>query len=330
MDSRSESARRGSAYLAWIAVCVLWGTTYLAIRIGLETIPPALLGGLRYTVAGSLLAAMLAFRGERMPPSSQWPGLALVGLLTICIGNGGVIWAEQWVPSGIAAVTVATVPFWMIGVEALMPGGDRVSAWLVLGLLVGFGGIVLLVWSDVTARGAAGHQFLLGIAALQTACVGWAAGSALSRRHARAENVLSAAAVQMVSGGVFMLIAGTLRGEWGHLAFTQRTLAAEIYLTVVGSIVGYSAYTYALKYLPTATVSLYAYANPIIAIVLGTLLLGEPFGPRVVFASLMVLAGSALVQWKGRAKTAARPPLRSGVTGRSVATTASSRRTLPG
>jgi drug/metabolite transporter (DMT)-like permease len=130
----------------------------------------------------------------------------------------------------------------------------------------------------------------------------------------------------MAFGGVFMLIAGTLRGEWAHLAFTQRTLAAEIYLTIVGSIVGYSAYTYALKYLPTATVSLYAYVNPIIAIVLGALLLGEPFGPRVVFASLMVLTGSALVQWKGRAETGARPPLRSGVTGRSVATTASSRR----
>ena len=122
----------------------------------------------------------------------------------------------------------------------------------------------------------------------------------------------------------------TLRGEWSHLAFTQRTLAAEIYLTLVGSIVGYSAYTYALRYLPTATVSLYAYVNPIIAIVLGAVLLGEPFGPRVVFASLMVLMGSALVQWKGRAKTAAPPPLRSDVTGRSVATTASSRRSLPG
>ena len=287
MNPGSESARRASAYLAWIAVCVLWGTTYLAIRIGLETIPPALLGGLRYTAAGSLLAAMLALGGERMPPSSQWPGLALVGLLTICIGNGGVIWAEQWVPSGIAAVTVATVPFWMIGVEALMPGGDRVSAWLVLGLFVGFGGILLLVWSDVTAGGAAGHQFLFGVAALQAACVGWAAGSALSRRHAREENVLSAAAMQMAFGGVFMLVAGTLRGEWSHLAFTQRTLAAEIYLTLVGSIVGYSAYTYALRYLPTATVSLYAYVNPIIAIVLGVVLLGEPFGPRVVFASLM-------------------------------------------
>jgi len=137
--------------------------------------------------------------------------------------------------------------------------------------------------------------------------VGWALGSALSRRQAREErheNVLAAAAVQMTFGGIFMLTAGTLRGEWSHLAFTQRTLAAEIYLTLAGSIVGYSAYTYALKYLPTATVSLYAYANPIIAVVLGTLLLGEPFGPRVVAASGMVLTGSALVQWRGGEKAA--------------------------
>ena len=330
MNSGSESAHRGSAYLAWIAVCVLWGTTYLAIRIGLETIPPALLGGLRYTAAAILLAAILARRGERMPSSSQWPGLALVGLLTICVGNGGVIWAEQWVPSGIAAVTVATVPFWMIAVEALAPRGDRVSMWLVVGLLIGFGGILLLVWPDVTAGGAPGHQFLIGVAALQTACVGWAAGSALSRRHAREANVLSAAAMQMAFGGIFMLIAGTLRGEWSRLAFTPRTLAAEIYLTLVGSIVGYSAYTYALKHLPTATVSLYAYVNPIIAIVLGALLLGEPFGPRVVFASLLVLGGSALVQWKGRAGAATQPSLRSDVTGRSVAVTARSRQSLPG
>lgn len=304
MNSRPEGAHRGSAYLAWIAVCVLWGTTYLAIRIALDTIPPALLGGLRYTSAGLLLALILAFRRERVPAASQWPGLALVGLLTICIGNGGVIWAEQWVPSGIAAVTVATVPFWMSGVEALTPGGDRLSTWLVAGLLVGFGGILLLVWPDVTAGGAGGHQFLIGIAALQAACIGWALGSALSRRHAREENVLAAAAMQMTFGGIFMLLAGTLRGEWSHLAFTQRTLAAEVYLTLVGSIVGYSAYTYALKYLPTATVSLYAYANPMIAMVLGALLLGEPFGPRVVGASVMVLTGSGLVQWRGLAKAA--------------------------
>ncbi len=297
---------RNFAYLAWIAVCVLWGTTYLAIRIALETIPPGLVGGLRYACAGLLLALLLALRGERLPARSQWPGLALVGLLTIVVGNGGVIWAEQWVPSGIAAVTVATVPFWMTGIEALAPDGHRLSWWLVAGLLVGFGGIVLLVWPEILARGAAGHQFLVGVVALQAACAGWSLGSAVSRRHAREENVLAAAAVQMVFGGLFMLLAGTLHGEWSHLAFTPRTLAAEIYLTLVGSIVGYSAYLYALKYLPTATVSLYAYANPIIAIILGAVLLGEPFGPRVVVASLMVLAGSALVQKRGASMGTAR------------------------
>jgi drug/metabolite transporter (DMT)-like permease len=301
----SDTGDRRTAYLAWIAVCVLWGTTYLGIRIALETIPPALVGGLRYTAAGTLLIGILSARGEGMISPSHWRGMALIGLLTICIGNGGVIWAEQWVPSGIAAVTVATVPFWMVAIEAFARDADSLSMRLVLGLLGGFGGILLLVWPDVAAGNAAGHQFLIGILALQIACVGWALGSALSRRHARKENVLSAAAMQMLFGGLFMLAAATVRGEWSHLVFTRRTMIAEIYLTLVGSIVGYSAYTYALRYLPTATVSLYAYANPVIAMVLGALVASEPFGPRVIFASLMVLTGSALVQWREKQKDAA-------------------------
>ncbi|HKC56349.1 MAG TPA: EamA family transporter [Vicinamibacterales bacterium] len=303
--SAEASARTRTAYLAWLTVCVLWGTTYLGIRVALETIPPALLGGLRFTVAGLLLIAVLAARGEAMIARTQWRGLALIGFLTVCVGNGGVIWAEQWVPSGIAAVTVATIPFWMIGMDALTRDGDPLSTRLVIGLLVGFAGILLLVWPDITTGTAEGHRFLLGILALQIACVGWAIGSAISRRHARSENVLSAAAMQMTFGGLFMLAAATLRGEWSHLAFSPRTLVAEIYLTLAGSIVGYSAYTYALRHLPTATVSLYAYANPVIAMVLGAVIAGEPFGPRVVLASLMVLTGSALVQWREKRKAAA-------------------------
>jgi drug/metabolite transporter (DMT)-like permease len=286
---------RGTAYIAFLTVCVLWGTTYLGIRIALETIPPGLVGGIRYTIAGILLAGILAARGERIPATATWGGLALIGLLTVCIGNGGVIWAEQSVPSGVAAVTVATVPFWMIGVETLRGDSDPISLRLVLGLLVGFAGILLLVWYDIVG-GASAREFLVGIIALQLACIGWAIGSTLSRRHARDENVLMAAALQMLFGGIFMLAAGTLHDEWSHLAFNAQTIAAETYLTVFGSIVGYSAYTYALKYLPTATVSLYAYANPVIAVVLGAVLLGEPFGVRVVMATLMVLGGSALVQ----------------------------------
>jgi len=260
--------------------------------------------------AGILLTGVLAARGERIPAPRSWGNLALIGLLLVCIGNGGVILAEQWVPSGVSAVTVASMPFWMLGVEALRGDRDPLSTRLVAGLLVGFAGILLLVWPDV-AGGSGGHQFLIGIVALQVACVGWAIGSTLSRRHAPDESVLMAAALQMLFGGVFMMIAGTLDGEWRRLAFNARTIAAESYLTIFGSIVGYSAYTYALKYLPTATVSLYAYANPVIAVVLGAALLGEPFGVRVVGSTVMVLAGSALVQRGGHGE---RQPRRHEVT----------------
>ena len=286
-----------TAYLAWLAVCLIWGTTYLAIRIALETIPPALVGGLRYTIAGAILAAVLFLRGERLPPTSYWGGLALVGGLMIAIGNGGVIWAEQWVPSGFAALLVAASPFWMAGIEALLPAGERLTVRTVGGLLIGFSGIVILVWPDLTVGGSQGRQFAVGVGALQIACLGWALGSSYSRRHGRGENALGAAALQMIFGGVIMLIAATILGEWPHLTFTPRTFAAELYLLLIGSLLGYPAYVYALKHLPVSTVSMYAYINPVIAVLLGTILLDEPFGPRVILAAALVFVGSAVVRW---------------------------------
>ena len=294
------------AYVAWLAVCLVWGTTYLGIRIALETIPPALLGGIRYVAAGAVLAVMLRARGERLPGPAHWNGIALLGFLMIVLGNGGVIWAEQWVPSGIAAVVVAGAPFWMTGIEAVLPGGERLTVRGVTGLLIGFTGILMLVWPNLTAGGELGRQFVIGVVALQIAEVGWALGSSYSRRHARNENALGSAALQMLFGGLFMLLAATVRGEWADLSFTWRTGLAELYLIVFGSLVGYSAYVYALKHLPVSTVSLYAYINPVIAVVLGTLLLSEPFGLRVVIASAIVFAGVAVVRYQGRAGVAAR------------------------
>jgi drug/metabolite transporter (DMT)-like permease len=294
------------AYLAWIAVCLLWGTTYLGIRVALETIPPATVGALRYLVAGAMLAIILRMRGEPLPGPTHWWGLALLGFLMIGIGNGGVIWAEQWVPSGVAAVVVAASPFWMAGIESVLPKGERLSLQGAIGLVIGFLGILVLVWPDLTIGGDRGRQFAVGVVALQLACIGWALGSAYSRRHAREENALGAAAVQMIFGGLIMAVAATIRGEWTHVTFTWRTASAELYLILFGSLVGYSAYMYALKHLPLSTVSLYAYVNPVIAVVLGTMLLGEPFGWRVVVAPIVVFAGIAVVKVRGRAELAAR------------------------
>lgn len=243
---------------------------------------------------------MAAFRarGEALPPLSSWPRHALLGVLLIGLGNGGVVFAEQWVPSGIAAVIVGSAPFWMAAFEAMLPGGERITARVIAGLTVGFGGLVLLVWPDLTVGGATGRQFAWGLVLLQVACIGWSLGSSYSRRQPAAENPLGASAVQMLLGGIVMLALATLRGEWANLAFTPRALWAELYLIVVGSLAGYSAYIYALKHLPISTVSLYAYINPVIAVILGAALLDEEFGWRIAIASTVVLAGVAIVRTK--------------------------------
>jgi drug/metabolite transporter (DMT)-like permease len=288
------------AYFAWLIVCLVWGTTYLAIRVALETIPPGLIGGMRYTAAAIVLVSLLRVGRVALPSTSQWVGLAMTGCLMIGLGNGGVIWAQQWVPTGIAAVVVASTPFWMTAVEGLLPSGERLSRRITAGLLVGFSGIVLLVWPDLTLGGARGRQFAAGVAALQIACLGWALGSSYSRRHARDENPWGASAMQMLFGGLMLIAIGTVRGEWMQLSFSARSLVAELYLTVAGSLGGYTAYTYALQHLPVSTISLYAYVNPVIAVALGTLWLGEPFGWRVLAAAAMVFAGIGIVRIGGR------------------------------
>jgi drug/metabolite transporter (DMT)-like permease len=189
---------------------------------------------------------------------------------------------------------VSTTPFWMAGIERLLADGERFTARRLLGLAVGFVGVVMLVWPEI--RPGTGTAFLGGVLATQLACCGWSIGSSYSRRRASGENVLAIAATQMVFAGLFLAILATARGEWRALHFTNRTLAAITYLTIAGSIVGFSAYGYALKHLPVSTVSLYAYINPVIAVILGSLVLREPFGARIAVACAVVLAGTALVR----------------------------------
>jgi drug/metabolite transporter (DMT)-like permease len=295
---RTSSPTRARAYAAWVFVCLVWGTTYLGIRIALETIPPLLMGGIRYLVSGLVMIAILAARGERLPRIHMWPALMLLGLLMLGFGNGGVVWAEQTVPSGLTAVLVAMSPFWMVGIDALTPHGERLTLRRVAGLAIGLAGIVMLVWPEIRLDN--GRAFVIGVIAAQIACLGWALGSIYARRRghtdARDESVLVTAAYEMLFGGLFLFLAGSARGELGWLAFNNRTAAALAYLIVFGAIAGFTAYAYALKHLPVATVSLYAYVNPVIAVVLGTLVLREPFNARMAVAAAVVLAGMALVR----------------------------------
>jgi drug/metabolite transporter (DMT)-like permease len=292
-----DSRQRRNAYLAWITVCLVWGTTYLAIRIALESIPPLLMAAMRYTTAGTLLAAMLRARGERLPGVRAWPSLFVLGVLLLGFGNGGVVWAEQTVPSGLTAVLVATSPFWITGIDVTL-GGEALTRRRWLGLLIGFVGIVGLVWNDLQLGDR--RAFLVGVIAAQIACVGWAVGSLYARRRghsdAREENVLATAAFEMLFGGLALFGAAAVHHEYGSLTFSARSTAALAYLIVFGAVVGFTAYAYALKHLPVATVSLYAYINPVIAVFLGVLILNEPFGMRDIIAATVVFGGVALVR----------------------------------
>jgi drug/metabolite transporter (DMT)-like permease len=225
--------------------------------------------------------------------------LTILGILLLGFGNGGVVWAEQSVPSGLAAVLVATCPFWMVGIDVLMPGGEALTRRRMAGLVIGFGGIVLLVWPEIQV-GPSGREFMNGVIATQIACLGWATGSAYARRRghgeAKNENVLATAAFEMLFGGLVLLGLGMVRHEAARLVFTPRTASALAYLVFVGAIGGFTAYAYALKHLPVATVSLYAYINPIIAVILGTLILNEPFSARMAVSAAIVLTGMALVR----------------------------------
>ena len=295
----TTARQRRLAYLSWITVCVVWGTTYLGIRVCLDTIPPWLMGGFRWLAAGALLAAYVVASGESLPGRDRWGGIALLGFLMLGLGNGGVVVAEQWVPSGLAAVMIASNPFWMSAVEAAIPGGERLRANIIVGLIIGFTGIVVLVWPDLTLAGASGRGFLAGVIALQIASIGWSLGSAYSRRHVRTDHVLGTTACQMLAGGIFMTAAGTIRGEWSHLSFNATTTWSLVYLSTVGAIGGFVAYTYALRHLPVSFVSLYAYINPIIAVTLGVLILHESFDSRMAVAAALVFCGVAIVRWTG-------------------------------
>ena len=283
------------AYLAFLTVCIVWGTTYVAITVALESVPVLLVAGLRWMFAGVVMSALMLASGRGLPGPRLWGPLALLGFLMNVLGNGFVVYAQQYVASGLTAVLIATTPFWTALVERFLPNGERFTTRALIGLGLGFSGIVVLVWPELTNGDAGGRAFIGGVIAIQLACVGWVFGTAYARRHELGDNPFRSTALQMVFSGIMLLAAATLNGDWRQLSFTPRTVAAMLYLSIAGSLVAYSAYIYAIQHLRLSLVSLYAYVNPMIAVTLGTLLLAEPFTPRIAVAGVLVLGGTMLV-----------------------------------
>jgi len=287
------------AYAAFITVCLIWGTTYFAITVALDTVPVLLLAGLRWMFAGVVMSALMLATGRGLPRPALWGPLLLLGFLMNVVGNGFVVYAQQYVASGLTAVLIATTPFWSALIERLLPSGERFSRRALTGLGLGFTGIVILVWPEMTNGGAGGRAFIVGVIAIQLACVGWVIGTSYARRHELGDNPFRSTALQMVFSGTMLLTAATINGDWSHLSFTPRTIVAMLYLSIAGSLVAYSAYIYAIQHLPLSLVSLYAYINPMIAVTLGTLFLAEPFSTRIGISAALVLAGTWIV---GKAK----------------------------
>ena len=290
---------RTLALAAFAVVCLVWGTTYLAIRIAIETIPPLALTAIRFIIAGLVMAAIAVWRGEKLPRDGHTlANLALVGFLMVGMGNLAVVWAEQWVPSGLAALFVATAPFWMVVIEAFRSHGERLDLPSGIGMLLGFAGVAMLV-----TPGGAGPSwngwFLAGALAIQVGSIAWQLGSVRGKYNLQHVPLMASASLQMLFGGVIVGVVSLAIGEPARFVISVRTFLALAYLTLFGSVLAYSAYVYALAKLSTTKVSLYAYINPVVAVILGWLILDEALTPMSVAAMIIILGGVALVQSAG-------------------------------
>jgi drug/metabolite transporter (DMT)-like permease len=295
--------------MALVAVCFFWGTTYLAIRMSLESFPPLVLVCARYVISGSLMLGAIALRGGRMPRGRDLRAACLSGMLVLGIGNGCLVFAELWVPSGLACLILTISPFWMVGIEALLPGGEPLHLPSIVGMIVGLAGASLLF-----APGLSTHSFntnlLSGFLILQLGMAGWSFGSIYQRRQAcSAHSVVISAVQQLAAGLAIVPLTLIFREHPVHWSF--RGVAAILYLVAFGSIVGYSAYVYALDRLPVAIVSIYPYINSVVAVTLGWMVYRERFGVREGAAMAVIFTGVALVKRYSR-PAPAREPLKAG------------------
>ena len=294
------------AYLALAAVCFFWGTTYLGIRIALEWLHPLQLMSLRYLISGAAMLVVAFFTKAHVPAGRELLYTSLFGVITIGLGTGSLAFAELWIPSGMAALIISMQPFWMVSLEALIPGGDRLHGPTILGMLVGVAGTALLVGPIAVQQGFGGPM-LKSFLILQLGCSGWSLGSILHRRQTTRTHPVVSAALQQLATGLFFLVPALIVLKSHPPAWSWRGASAIVYLAVFGGIVGYSAYIYALSNLPVSIVSIYTYINPIIALWVGWLFYRESIGPREIIAMIVIFAGVALVRRFSRSAPAPAP-----------------------
>ena len=295
---------RSRIWLALVTVWILWGTTYLAIAVVVRSMPPLLAAGARFLVAGGLMYGWSVRRGDRSgdrPTARQWRSAAIIGGALLLVSNGLIMAAERDVPSGLTALIIAMVPMWVALFDRVF-FGRRLPPVAIIGLVTGFGGAALLVGGQIT-----GDTDVLATLMVVVAALSWVVGSLFARGAELPARPLVGTGMEMLCGGVFLLVAGTLAGEWTRMRpgdFDASSWAALAYLVVFGSLIGFASYVWLIRNAPTALASTYAYVNPVVAVLLGSLILSEPLTPRMLLAGVIIIVSVALiVTSQGRSAT---------------------------
>lgn len=277
-------------WTALIAIYIVWGSTYLAIRFAVETIPPFLQAGIRFLVSGAILIIWRRAAGDALPTRSQWKSVAIVGILLLLGGNGMVSFGEQYVPSGVAALIVGTIPIWLVLIEALRPGGVKPTWQAIAGLLTGLVGIYLLV--GPSSLGGSLQFSVIGILALLSAALLWSIGSIYSRTADVPGSTLMMTSGEMLMGSAALLVVSAVTGEWRSFDLSQVALHSWLgllYLILIGSLVGFVSYGWLLRNAPVSLVATYPYVNPVVAVFLGNLLAQEPLTSRTLLAAIVII-----------------------------------------
>lgn len=288
------SAYNLKAYLAWLSVSIIWGTTYLAIRVGVSHIPPMLFAGIRWIIAGLIFVTILKLNHIKLPPFKDLKHIALMGLLMLGFGNGLVVTGEQFISSGLAALLITTVPFWIVGFDSLALRKSAFNKFIISGLLLGLVGVTAIFgdnWRDLFDK-----NYFIGVLSILGAVVSWSIGSVYSKHKKINAHPLMSAAVQMLVAGLAQTMLGVSLGELPGIKFSNEGFYSLLYLIIFGSIFGYGSYIYAIEHLPLSLVSTYAYINPIIAVFLGWFILDEKLNLYMILAAVLIIAGVIIVK----------------------------------